>query len=448
MPDHNTPRFGLPYIMPAQAQKHVTHNETLNRLDAQLPLIIRDDSLREPPIHAREGDHYRIAQAGGLGVWAEFSDGDIVNMRAGNWVEITSNEGDVAYVLGVAQWIIFNGSDWQITGIPSLYAPMFGVNTDADITNRLAVKSDAILISHDDITPGSGDIRVNINKDTSSNSAALLFQSGYSARAEIGLMGDDALSVKVSPDGAAFHTALTIDPETGACDFPQTSIGAINVISLTSGTGRYVPPEGLAGIVIVIIGAGGGGAGGRTETTGEFVGAGGGGSGGYIRHIISAEHLANSYDYTVGAGGAGGNADAADPLGSRDGSDGGDSTFMAAGLSLAAHGGGGAPEDLATAGLTQFVGGTGGTATGGQLNVHGQNGGGGITKNSDYYQIGLGAGAATTFGQGGSYQNGNGQTGKGYGSGGSGCGMIPGLVLNRSGGAGRDGLILIEERFR
>ena len=29
-----TPRLGLPWLMPAQAQKHVTVNESLGRLDA------------------------------------------------------------------------------------------------------------------------------------------------------------------------------------------------------------------------------------------------------------------------------------------------------------------------------------------------------------------------------------------------------------------------------
>ena len=37
---------------------------------------------------------------------------------------------------------------------------------------------------------------------------SLLFQSGWGGRAELGLIGDDDLSLKVSPDGGAWHEAL------------------------------------------------------------------------------------------------------------------------------------------------------------------------------------------------------------------------------------------------
>jgi len=92
---------------------------------------------------------------------------------------------------------------------------MLGINTGADATNRLAVKSDAELLSHDDVTPGSGDARKVINKAGEGNTASVLFQTGFSGRAEIGLAGDDALHVKVSADGSGWTEALVIDPDTG-----------------------------------------------------------------------------------------------------------------------------------------------------------------------------------------------------------------------------------------
>ena len=38
MPDQNTARLGLPLLQPAQAQKHVTVNEALMRLDGLVNL--------------------------------------------------------------------------------------------------------------------------------------------------------------------------------------------------------------------------------------------------------------------------------------------------------------------------------------------------------------------------------------------------------------------------
>lgn len=34
--------LGLPYILPSQAQKHVTHNEALRMLDAMVQLSVAD----------------------------------------------------------------------------------------------------------------------------------------------------------------------------------------------------------------------------------------------------------------------------------------------------------------------------------------------------------------------------------------------------------------------
>lgn len=43
MPD-KTPNLALPFILPAQAQKHVTHNEALQRLDALVQLVVVGNS--------------------------------------------------------------------------------------------------------------------------------------------------------------------------------------------------------------------------------------------------------------------------------------------------------------------------------------------------------------------------------------------------------------------
>ena len=39
----------LPYIMPSQAQKHVTHNEAIRSLDALVHLAVLDRDLSAPP---------------------------------------------------------------------------------------------------------------------------------------------------------------------------------------------------------------------------------------------------------------------------------------------------------------------------------------------------------------------------------------------------------------
>ena len=66
-------------------------------------------------------------------------------------------EGCRAWIEDEAILRVFCLEDWA--PITSDAAPQFEINSDADATNRLAVKSDAVLFSHDDVTPGSGDMR-------------------------------------------------------------------------------------------------------------------------------------------------------------------------------------------------------------------------------------------------------------------------------------------------
>ena len=58
---------------------------------------------------------------------------------------------------------------------------------------------------------GNGDVQVKLNKEALTDTASILFQTGFSGRAEIGLAGGDGLSLKVSADGAAWNTALSAD---------------------------------------------------------------------------------------------------------------------------------------------------------------------------------------------------------------------------------------------
>ncbi|WP_245306930.1 MULTISPECIES: DUF2793 domain-containing protein [unclassified Rhizobium] len=63
-----TNNLALPYILPSQAQKHVTHNEALQRLDAIVQLSIAGEPSL-PPSDASEGQCYLVAEGAG-GAWS------------------------------------------------------------------------------------------------------------------------------------------------------------------------------------------------------------------------------------------------------------------------------------------------------------------------------------------------------------------------------------------
>ena len=236
----STTNLSLPYIMPAQAQKHVTHNEAIRALDAIVQLSAIDRALASPPDSPSEGDRY-IVPAGATGAWAT-EEGSIAAWQDGSWAFYAPREGWIAWVAAEDALFVFDGGTWAkaASGSGSSTVSMIGINTPADPVNRLAVKSDAALFSHDDVTPGTGGMQLKVNKATAGDTASVLFQTAFSGRAEFGLAGDDDWHVKVSPDGSAWHEALVVDRTSGRIRFPSGGAREVLVANRT----YHVRPDG------------------------------------------------------------------------------------------------------------------------------------------------------------------------------------------------------------
>lgn len=201
-----TAKLGLPYILPAQAQKHVTHNEALQRLDAITHLAIAG-TLASPPVAAQEGSCYLVAPDAS-GPWAGKA-GRIAARLDDDWLFIDPRAGWRAWFVTEQQIRIFNAGAWELSRLPAEGTmEQLGIAASADATNRLAVSSPASLFNN-----AGGGHQIKVNKAGVSDTASLLFQTGWSGRAEMGLAGDDSFTVKVSADGSSWVNGLSISPE-------------------------------------------------------------------------------------------------------------------------------------------------------------------------------------------------------------------------------------------
>lgn len=196
----NSPSLLLPYILPSQAQKHVTYNEAVRMLDALVQANAASDTLAAPPAEPAEGEAYIVAGPAS-GAWAG-REGDLAAYQDGAWAFFAPSAGWRVWVQDAARLRVFDGSAWIdiFERVETL-----GISADADATNRLAVSSPATLLNN----AGAGH-QLKINKNAAGDTASLLFQTGWSGRAEMGTAGSDDFSVKVSPDGAAWGTALAV----------------------------------------------------------------------------------------------------------------------------------------------------------------------------------------------------------------------------------------------
>jgi hypothetical protein len=211
-----TPRLDLPWLMPAQAQKHVTVNEALARLDMLVQASVLSRSLADQPPAPAEGEGYLLPDAPQGEVWSSQSEGVLMVFHEGVWTAVEPWAGLAVYVADEAVNLVHDGAQWtalsdQIRTLGELEA--LGVGTQADAVNRVAIKSTGVLMSADDAGPG--DMRLTLNKSDASRTASLVFQSNWSGRAEFGLAGEEAFSIKVSDDGSSWLEALKVSHADG-----------------------------------------------------------------------------------------------------------------------------------------------------------------------------------------------------------------------------------------
>lgn len=105
-------RLGLPYLAAAQAQKHVTVNESLLRLDALVQLSAVSASVAAQPASPTDGDIY-ILPAGKTGAqWGAMANGALAYYRDGVWEELAPREGFAARVNDTNEMAVYTGASW------------------------------------------------------------------------------------------------------------------------------------------------------------------------------------------------------------------------------------------------------------------------------------------------------------------------------------------------
>lgn len=215
-----SPRLSLPFILPSQAQKHVTHNEALTRLDIAVQLAVEGIAASTPPALPEAGQVWALGSAP-TGAWAGQA-GTLAAFVNDSWLFVAPGDGWLALDKSDGRLFRRAGSGWEPLAPPTLdNLDGVGINASHDSTNRLAVSAPATLFNHE----GAGH-QIKINKATAGDTASLLFQTGFGGRAEMGTSGSDDFAVKVSADGASWVTALRLEATTGLATGTAVQQGA------------------------------------------------------------------------------------------------------------------------------------------------------------------------------------------------------------------------------
>jgi hypothetical protein len=150
MPDH-TPRLALPYLHVAQAQKEVTHNEALQRLDICVQCVVED--MRDaPPASPTEGACWLVSPSP-VAEWSNQA-GAIAQWTLGGWRFVDPFDGFQIWQRSTGLMLRHNGSNWsgdiaaaslriggqQVVGprSPRISEPSGGAVVDMECRARLA----------------------------------------------------------------------------------------------------------------------------------------------------------------------------------------------------------------------------------------------------------------------------------------------------------------------
>ena len=130
----------LPYILAAQAQKHVTHNEALRLLDGLVQLSVLARDLITPPASPSEGERYIVA-SGATGDWAGW-DLNVALWTGGAWLRLPPRAGWRAWVEDEGALLVYDGASW-IGTTPSALQELtrIGLGGTADANNPSSRRS-------------------------------------------------------------------------------------------------------------------------------------------------------------------------------------------------------------------------------------------------------------------------------------------------------------------
>ena len=119
----NTTNLALPFLVAAQAQKHVTHNAALQALDAVVMLSVLDRDLAAPPGTPADGARYLVAAAP-TGLWTGQA-GKIAAYQDGAWAFYTVKEGWLCWVADEDLALVYDGAAWVSPSLQNVNVVFF-----------------------------------------------------------------------------------------------------------------------------------------------------------------------------------------------------------------------------------------------------------------------------------------------------------------------------------
>lgn len=228
-----TQQLGLPLLQAAQAQKHVTVNEALARLDGLALLTLQSLSLATPPLVVPDGLAWSVP-VGAVNAWSG-QDGKLAIGRNGGWDFVAPRRGWRAFVLDEGGAAAFDGALWRV-GLATLSPKNAGmglrvVQVDHAVAAGLVSVTAAIIPANAVVVGVTARV---VSALTGSLTAWSLGNPGAVGRYGSGLgLGQGAYARGVLGQPTAFYTPTPLQLDAVGGDFAGGTVRlAVHLIEL------------------------------------------------------------------------------------------------------------------------------------------------------------------------------------------------------------------------
>lgn len=233
MSNITTPRLSLPFVAAGQAQKHITVNEALGKLDGLVQLAVQSRTVAAQPASPADGAMH-ILPAGATGAsWFDKAAGLLAHYVDGVWEALTPKAGWLAWIIDEGLALIHDGENW--TPLSSTFKALTAARSPFFAATRFEILEQEVTLSGASVA-------------TTVMIPARAIVLGVSTRTSAAITGATSYSCGVAGEAGKFGAALGVAKN-------ASNIGVIG------------PTAYYADTPVVITAAGGGFTGGKVRVS-------------------------------------------------------------------------------------------------------------------------------------------------------------------------------------
>ncbi|HWU14859.1 MAG TPA: DUF2793 domain-containing protein [Caulobacter sp.] len=145
MSNTTTPRLSLPFVAAGQAQKHITVNEALGRLDGLVQLAVQSRTIATQPTSPADGAMHILPTGATGSAWFDKAAGLLAHYVDGVWEALAPKAGWLAWIIDEGLALIHDGENW--TPLSSTFKALTAARSPFLAATRFEILEQEVALS-------------------------------------------------------------------------------------------------------------------------------------------------------------------------------------------------------------------------------------------------------------------------------------------------------------